>query len=423
MAITLIDSYRSSKYPFYNSQSVRVNTTDQYLIWGADYENSYGTHLLTIEIGADGQIAASATDSQKISGYMIGRKTFAVGDNYFAAYARGVSTYFDIKTVNVDNNGNIGSSFTDAVSNILSNKAAAVNGNNNIATIAVGSGIYLLGYRNQTDTQISISTISINSSGDIASSLTDTLNLQTYTGTVTSQSPTFVHISGDVYAVAFGGQDNDGFISTVSINSSGSITDSVIDSWEFETGSCLYPSIFSCGNNNFLLIYNDVDGKAYAKTVYIANDGTITESIIDSEALQETTGDSNWTCAFDYGNNIFTYTYIKADKTYVLGYLTVDSSGNITLGSTLAFGEAGDVGTYYVGLTTTHKLADNIIALTYAPTSETLANTANVFVKTFDLGISVASSNLKKFNSIAYANLKKINGVAIANVKKLNGIA
>ena len=112
--------------------------------------------------------------------------------------------------------------------------------------------------------------------GDIGA-LIDSLEWDSFEGNM----PSFCHVSGDVYAVAYYGVDGDGFVCTFSIDASGNIGASIIDSWEFDTSNGAYPEICKVYGTIYAIAYTDINTYGQLITFSIANDGTITKSVID----------------------------------------------------------------------------------------------------------------------------------------------
>ena len=90
------------------------------------------------------------------------------------------------------------------------------------------------------------------------SSITDSYEFDTSY----AMSPELLHIENDIYTVGYRGPGNDGFISLVEIDSTGSITASVLDMLEFDTIAGYTPSIISIGSDNYAVAYmgNGSDG-------------------------------------------------------------------------------------------------------------------------------------------------------------------
>lgn len=112
--------------------------------------------------------------------------------------------------------------------------------------------------------------------GDIGSVI-DTLEFDT----ADCSFPEICHVSGDTYAIVYQGTDGDGFLVTISIDSSGNIGAAVIDSWEFAPTSAIDPQIYHISGTVFCLLWESVGADGWAGTLNISSGGTITKSFID----------------------------------------------------------------------------------------------------------------------------------------------
>ncbi len=95
-------------------------------------------------------------------------------------------------------------------------------------------------------------------------------------------TPDIIHISGDVYAIAYAGDGDDGFLKTVEITSSGSITDTVIDTLEFDILKGKTPSIINVSGDVYAIAYAGDGDDGFLKTVEITSSGNITDTVIDT---------------------------------------------------------------------------------------------------------------------------------------------
>ena len=88
--------------------------------------------------------------------------------------------------------------------------------------------------------------------------------------------PVIVNISGNVYAVFYGGPDNDGWLKTITINSDGTIG-GIIDSLEFDTAYGVYSDPIHIGGSVWAVAYtaNAIFGPGRLKTISIASNGII----------------------------------------------------------------------------------------------------------------------------------------------------
>ena len=131
-----------------------------------------------------------------------------------------------------------------------------------------------------------LTTVTINSDGTIDDAVIDTLEFDTDTG----KTPDIVQVSGTTYAIAYEGQAADGFLKTVTINSDGTIDDAVIDTLEFDTVNGSTPKIIQISGTIFAVVYEGQAGDGFLKTVTIATDGTITDTVIDTLEFDTTKG-------------------------------------------------------------------------------------------------------------------------------------
>jgi len=81
--------------------------------------------------------------------------------------------------------------------------------------------------------------VEITADGLITDTVIDTLELENLKG----KEPSIVPTSGDIYAIAYAGDGDDGFLKTVEIAADGLITDTVVDTLEFDTLQGKSPNI------------------------------------------------------------------------------------------------------------------------------------------------------------------------------------
>ncbi|KKN72611.1 hypothetical protein LCGC14_0408530 [marine sediment metagenome] len=117
-------------------------------------------------------------------------------------------------------------------------------------------------------------TVTIDSDGEIGDTVVDTLEFDASR----AATPTIVKVSGNIYAIAYDGVDSDGWVCTVDIDSSGNIGDTVVDSHEFEAGEGHYPFIIHISGTVFVIAYHDANRDGWLKTLNINADGTIDAS-------------------------------------------------------------------------------------------------------------------------------------------------
>ncbi len=89
------------------------------------------------------------------------------------------------------------------------------------------------------------------------------------------KTPNIVPISGDVYAIAYAGDGDDGFLKTVTIAANGQITDTVIDTLEFDTLKGNTPNIVPISGNVYAIAYAGDGDDGFLKTIVITASGQI----------------------------------------------------------------------------------------------------------------------------------------------------
>jgi len=99
--------------------------------------------------------------------------------------------------------------------------------------------------------------------------------------------PALLHISGDVYAIAYSGVDSDGWLKTVTIEVDGSIGGAAIDSLEFDANTCEFPELIHLSGNVYAIIYQGYLAHTYVSTVTIEEDGEIGAATIERQEKVE----------------------------------------------------------------------------------------------------------------------------------------
>ncbi len=226
--------------------------------------------IKTFTIAAGGQIGASAIDALEFDN-SDGREPVIIhvsGNTYAIAY-RGPGNDGFIKTVAIAADGQIGNSAIDTLEFDTSDgyypDISHISGN-----------IYAIAYMGPGSDGL-IKTVSITAGGDIGSSVIDSLEFDTSDGAF----PDITYISGTTYAVAYQGANNDGFIKTVSIAADGQIGGSAIDTLEFDTSDGREPRIINAGGDVYAVAYRGANNDGFLKTLTIAASGDIS-AVVDA---------------------------------------------------------------------------------------------------------------------------------------------
>jgi hypothetical protein len=200
------------------------------------------------------------------------------GDVYAIAYNRSEGkdkNYGTLTTVEISSSGDIADTVIDTFDfdNIKCQDPDV---------IAIAGDIYAIAYAGDGDDGF-LKTVEILSSGNITDTPIETLEFDTLKG----KTPDIVNVSGDIYAIVYasdgGGEDpDDGYLKTVEIDTNGQINDTVIDTLEFDPENCSTPEIIPVSGDIYAIVYAGDGDDGFLKTVEIASNGLITNTVIDT---------------------------------------------------------------------------------------------------------------------------------------------
>ncbi len=143
-----------------------------------------------------------------------------------------------------------------------------------------------------TDDDGFISTFTISANG---STITEVDSLEHDTDNATSNS--LVQVDSDTYALAYSGTDDDGFISTFTIDSDGNITavktQSEGNNMEHDTDSSFHNSLIQVDSDTYALAYRGTGDDGFISTF------TISAADTTSTTSSSTTSSSGGGCGFD----------------------------------------------------------------------------------------------------------------------------
>jgi len=235
-------------------------------------------HLKTINIASNGQIASSSTDTEKYdssNGYE--PDLIHVSGNVFALVYRGSYSDGWLKTMEIAANGTITNITIDSLEFDSSNGYDP-------DIIHVSGDIFAIAYEGVPEGYIK--TVEIAADGAITNSVIDTLIFDS-----AGYTPSIINVSGDIFAIAYRGLNSDGYLTTVEINTDGQITDTTIDTLESNTVDSYEPDIIHVGGAYFAVAYRTGgDNDGHLATVEIRSDGEITDTIIDTINYDSTQG-------------------------------------------------------------------------------------------------------------------------------------
>jgi len=266
---SVVDSFEFETSTCYDPEIIHVNGDIYAISFRGIYNDGF---IKTIRIAINGTITKQVVDYSEFSIYDCQQPDIInISNNIYALVYTGLYSDGYIRTIEIANNGQINDTTIDGLrfdtGQILDPMIIHISGD-----------VYAITYSNYSGTwEGNVITVRINNSGYIIG-IIDILKFETSLGL----RPDITHVSGDVYAVAYRGPSNDGYIKTIRIANDGTFPVAGVDSEEFDTSDCYYPDIFHISGNIYAIAYTGYSWDGYLKTVMIANDGTISPGSIDT---------------------------------------------------------------------------------------------------------------------------------------------
>jgi PKD repeat protein len=279
------------------------------------YAIAYGRGL------SEGYVATLGIDSSGNIGSVIEGWQYAVsggvpqilevGTEIYAIAHSGAGNDGFVTTIQIEPNGNIVNSVIETVEFLDSDAFTR-------DFIEVGSDIYAITYED-SNFDGHVTTVSIDSSGDIGDPFVDTFEFAPIQGFF----PNIIQVGSGVYALVYQGPDNDGFVTTVGINSSGAINKTVIDNFEFEASDLgNLPDIIEVGSGVYAIVYEGPSDDGFVTTVSIDSLGNITPPALDSFEFDPSHGQTP--VIIEVGNGIFAIAYEGLDEDGFVVTVTID---------------------------------------------------------------------------------------------------
>jgi hypothetical protein len=224
--------------------------------------------MKTLEVQSDGTIVTPYIDEWEFdTDFCAEPKIFNINNNTFGVAYSTSGNDGMLKTVNISNDGTIGTEIDQwefDTDNGQTIDVIRLNDTNMFAFVYAGY---------QDDGYIK--TIEISDDGAITKSAYDTHEFDIVQG----YGPSTVHVASDIYAIAYTGAGDDGYLKTIPINEDGTIG-AEIDSFEFDTETATHCSLLYSYNNIYVIAYGE-SPEGYVITVQILDDGEITQFVID----------------------------------------------------------------------------------------------------------------------------------------------
>ena len=257
----------------YGSTPIIQNVNgDTYAIFYRD--SGYDGRIITIEITSSNGDIKEVQDNFEFDMYEAYEPSVCLlSDNIFAIAYRTLYYEGKIVTVEIKDNGQVSKSldFSD------------YSYEQSLVLVSEANRIYAVAYRGNASGENDgyVKTFQVlDTDGFINKTVIDTLEFETSD----CYEPKLFHISGDIYAIVFRGTDNDGYVTTIEIDSSGDIKQ-VNDTLEFDTVACYRPDMINVSGSIYAITYRDTGSDPHITTVNISDDGQIVDAVVDSQAF------------------------------------------------------------------------------------------------------------------------------------------
>lgn len=228
--------------------------------------------LVTVEISTAGAMGAAVEDTLEFeTDACYEPDPIMRTDSIIAIVYRDASNHGKIITASIAADGQIGATTID-------DKDAWASNCNAPSMVNVTNSIFAIAYRdNVYDGHIC--TMSIDTAGEISTTVIDTLEFDGGSG----NDPRICKVYGNIFAIAYRGPGDDGWLCTVTISEGGAIGATVVDALEFDTVRCAWPDITHIGRGIVAIAYAGEYEDGFLVTAQIETDGQIGAAVIDSE--------------------------------------------------------------------------------------------------------------------------------------------
>jgi len=277
--------------------------------------------LTTVDITAAGDIAAAVTETlEYATDESSSQKIISVDSDTFAIAYRGVNVG-QLATVDITSTGDIAAAVTEK----LTFEAGSTDA---VDIVAVDSDTFAIAYGGPDSAADGndgfLKTVDITSTGDIAAAVTDTLEFDTDVASDT----TIIKLDSDTFAIAYGGPDNDGFLKTVDITSTGDIAAAVTDTLEYETDDQNEVSIVQVDSDTVAIAHSGTDLDGFVRTVDITAAGDIAAAVTDTLEFDTSNGRDAEIIKVDADTFAIAYTGVDEDGFLVTISIEAESSSS-----------------------------------------------------------------------------------------------
>lgn len=181
----------------------------------------------------------------------------------------------------------------------------------------------LAAFRNTADHNCPVSSVTVTSGGILGDSFLDALVIDA----ISNSRHRMFHVYGNV----FGGtiRDNSGYgqVQTFSIAPTGAISNTPISTLLFDGAVCYYPCAVKATGNYFAILYRGPGNSGFLKIAEINQAGTITDPVVDTYEFDVLVCYPGWIIAFGLGH--IAIVYRDTNGYGVIKTFLVDATGKL----------------------------------------------------------------------------------------------
>ncbi len=272
--------------------------------------------MVTFTVDPSGIIGDAVIDSFEFDGAVsLTPRILKVSGDTFVIVYDATGSFTKLVTIDVDSSGNIAAAVTDTLSVASSSTSVP-------RIIPVVGDIYAVVHRNGTNGGEAF-TVDIDTSGNIGAAAIDSLEFDSV-----GHYPEIINVSGTMFAVVYQGPGSDGWLATFNIAADGTIDNAVTDTREFDTLFGLIPRILNVSGDVYFITYtSDPPNLIIAKSLTINSAGTIS-TVIDSLTLEGTTG--TYPAPTLVSGNVYAVVYKGQNDDGFVKTFTISSAGSFS---------------------------------------------------------------------------------------------
>jgi len=246
------------------------------------------------------------------------------GDIYAIAFTD-VSGYGQVVTIDITEAGAIGA----AVKGSLEFDGAA---GGDPAIIHIAGSVYAIAYKNSTNDGV-VLTLTISDNGETLALTGQSVAFEETYGA----QPDMVHVSGIVYAIAYTGAGNNGFIAAVNISDNGLTLSKIGVSLEYDEDDGKEPSLIHVSGDVFAIAHTGAGNNGVITTVTVSGAGVI--ALVAGGSLEFDGADGNDSCMVRVATGIFAIAYRSTGDVGIVKTVSISGAGAIALiaGGSLEF--------------------------------------------------------------------------------------